>query len=261
MALRVMVYGFVVVCASLAPCRRGAAQERALVPVYDARLPFREPRVPRADLLLLQREALPAARQRWSADPELEPGRCVEEFEVIDVTVGAFTRRGAVQRAYLYRYCSLSHAEGSRGGVVVVEGGRVAAHATGVAGHGLFAARDVDRNGMDELVMTDGFTAQGHTTQSVVVMEIAGSAFHSLGSFEVGANNCGTIDEPTRQDSYVLFARPGPRPGFVRQRYRGTCPGPPGGDRVRWARVGGLEPVETGADGQDEVRFRVEKTR
>lgn len=74
-----------------------------------------------------------------------------EEFEVRDWADGSFTRKGAKQRAYLYRYSYTN-------GVVVTEGGKVVAHYSGDPGdYALFIAlsktSDLNGDGRSDLVL------------------------------------------------------------------------------------------------------------
>jgi len=224
--------------AALAAALASAPSVRAqpTVLVFDARLQPARPRGSGADSLLLERVARPAARRRWRGVGD----ECRDGFAVEDVAAGAFTRAGARQRAFLYRYCRMGRV-GGRGGVAVVEGGRVVAHVM-MEGtqYGIRAARDVNRDGRDEMVLVDGSTGQGITVETAALMQMAprNDALVKLAAFPVGEDNCATRSAGARQDTNVIRARPGRAPRFYQQAYRAPCAG-----RPRWTPVGALKPV------------------
>ncbi len=225
---------FAAALASAPPVR---AQSTTLV--FDPRTPSARPRVSGADSQLLERVARPAARRRWQGVGD----ECRDGFAVEDVAAGAFTRAGARQRAFLYSYCRMGRV-GGRGGVAVVENGRVVAHVM-MEGtqYGIRAARDVNRNGRDEMVLVDGSTGQGITVESASLMELApgNGALAKLATFAVSEDNCATRGAGARPEANVIHARPGRTPRFYQQAYRGTC-----ADRPRWTPAGALKPVTPG---------------
>jgi hypothetical protein len=108
--------------------------------VYSGLEAFRAAGVSPGDRALLRRDVVPEARRLWA-----RVEGCRDEFQAIDAAAGSFTRRGASQRAVLYRFCAAGHGF-ARGGVAIVQGGRVVAHLTieDAQPDGLRALADVD---------------------------------------------------------------------------------------------------------------------
>jgi hypothetical protein len=214
-------------------------------PVFDARLSPAPAKIAAADTALLDRLARPAARQAWKGSEG-----CKDEFEVLDAVTGAFTRRGASQRAFLYRFCTTGHGFGASG-VAVIEDGKTVAHLAydGAADYALGALPDLDGDGLSEILLVGGGTNQGITATSVSLIGIgvAPGGVKKLGRFPVYEDNCGAGTAPGAT-AWRLLARPGPKPVFSRERFvRKSC------EEGAWQQVGEAEAISPEAD---DTRFR-----
>jgi len=211
---------------------RGADAQR--VTVYDAR---REPSptgARPADAAVLRRDVLPVARRLWPR----EENTCEEKFEAIDAAAGSFTGRGLAQRAVLYRFCETGH-DFARGGIAIVQGGRVVAHVTIVDAEpdAVRALADIDRNGVSELVLVDHALHQGEATTSVSLLQLAPGAVRTLGGTGVYFD-VGTTRRDHHESASVLYAVPGTRPRFEVETHEHHA-----GDRSRWRGGEKLHPV------------------
>lgn len=237
--MRISRSSLVAACVSAALALAAPVRAQALVKVFDPRASYGSPRLSRADSVLLDRVVRPAARRRWGEGPEAER-ECVDEFQMLDVTAGAFTRAGARQRAFLYEYCRLGRLR-ALGGIAVVEGGRVVANVMSEGkNNGIYRLPDIDRNGRDEMVVVARSQGQGRTEQGAWLreMEPRGNTVRDLGSFWLRDDNCFTGDDDKRQDVHVIYARPGRTPRFFARTYRSAC-----GNHPRWTPRGALKPV------------------
>lgn len=229
------------VCAGLCiAAPRAAGAQRTTI--YDARREF--PREARStDVTLLERQVTRReARSVWGQ-------QCDEPFTIVDAAHGAFTRRGARQTAVLYRFCENGH-DFANGGIVVLEGGRVAAHVTLQPSEpdGLKALPDVDRDGIAELLIEDGSTHQGVTEAGVSIIQLVPGGVRKFGAAGTYRDTEGTLDRVTNTEASILYVTPGRRPVFELETYghRST-------ERSRWR---GTERPHAIRLERDEVEYR-----
>jgi hypothetical protein len=195
--------------------------------VYSGLEEFRTAGVSPGDGALLRRDVLPEARRLWA-----RVEGCRDEFRAIDAAAGSFTRRGAEQRAVLYRFCETGH-DFARGGVAIVQGGRVVAHVTieDAQPDGLRALADVDQDGVSELVLVDNATHQGEATTLVSIIQLLPRGVRSFGL--ASAYHSTPRGEARRdvghEQATVLYATPARRPLFEAETY-----GHSDNERSRW---------------------------
>jgi len=177
------------------------------------------------DLSVVRRDVLPAARRMWG-----RVDGCTEELRVVDSAAGAFTGRGMAQRAVLYRFCETGH-DLARGGVAIVQGGRVVAHVAIEDGEpdGLRALPDVDRDGMAELMLVDFALNQGISTTGLSILQLVPGAVRSLGGIDVYRENLGTGEAMRSERASILWATPGAKPVFELETHEHHA-----GMRARW---------------------------
>jgi hypothetical protein len=210
-----------VVPAMLAASTAGAQRR----PLFDAMREYHPAAVRPVDLALVRRDVLPAARRMW--------GRvegCREEFRALGSAYGAFTERGMAQHAVLYRFCETGH-DLARGGVAIVQAGRVVAHVVieDAEPDGLLRLPDIDRDGVSEMMLVDFALHQGESTTGVSILQLERGAVRSLGGIDVHRDNFGTRGSPRSERSSVLWVTPGARPVFERETYEFRE-----GMRARW---------------------------
>lgn len=184
--------------------------------VYSALWAPHESTVREADRVVAQREILPEARRLWS-----RARRCTESFRVVAAADGAFTGRGLEQRAVLYRFCEAGP-DAARGGVAIIEAGRLVAHVTieRSTPDALAAARaDIDGNGVGELVLVDSLRENGRVTADVAIVQLEPGAARSFGAIIVHDDNFGTDEPMHRELSSILSVTPGAKPVFELETY------------------------------------------
>jgi hypothetical protein len=208
----------------------------APIPIFDGRLNPKPAVVSAADLALLKKEALPAARKAAGKD-----AACEGKLEAVDVAAGAFTRAGASQKLVLYRYCVTGPGFG-RSGVAVIDEGRVVAHfAFDSSGeHALGVLRDLDGDGLSEIVLAGGGTNMGQTVEYATILGWGPAGPRKLGTLQAYGDDCGY--QGKGRAAYRLFAVPGPKPSFQQQEFKGPCEG------NAWKKSGAQEPVAPEAD-------------
>src|SRR5262245_15683208 len=87
------------------------------MPIYDGRAEALDRKLSKADIDLVRQQALPRAKN------VLAEG---SDFNVEGMAQGAFTRKGAAQKAFLYRYRSTGH-NFATNGIAVFEDGKLVA--------------------------------------------------------------------------------------------------------------------------------------
>jgi len=214
-----------------------AAAQRTLL--FDARAPSPAGRATPAEVALLDREIRPVASRMWDEPPGqrgLDRDECRGAVHVRDVAAGSFTRPGAAQRAILYEWCQTA-AIFAKGGVVVVERGRIVAHAVyeDDVPNGVRRAPDVTGDGRDELLFeVDGHTVMGHSELYVYLLSLTPGRASGY-SFVARVDDCGKDDPRALDTVFLTYAIPGRRPRFVQQSYVAPCR-----QGARFAREGGL---------------------
>jgi hypothetical protein len=218
------------------------AQARRLV--YDPRWPYHHADATPAEKALLDREIRHVAARVFR---EMACSGGTDGADVIDVAAGSFTRPGAAQRAIYYEWCRPATAIAA-GGVVVVEGGRIVAHAvTGDWPSQIRRVPDLDGDGRDELLLVAGQTEQGETTDWATVLSLPpGRAVTRV--FSVRLSECGTLDRGATDQVWPLYVVPGPRPRFLTQRLTSAC------ERGTWRVRGGFVRPEPASGAFDRVR-------
>ena len=173
------------------------------------------------DQALLGREIPPVARRLW--------GRvegCRDELRALDAAAGSFTRRGAPQRAVLYRFCQAGH-DVARGGVAIVQDGRVVAHLAieDAQPEGIRALADIDRDGVSELLLVDSAMHRGDQTTHVSILQLVAGGVRSFGRTRVYANDLpihrgdDAYRSEGREVGTELYATPARRPVFEAQTF------------------------------------------
>jgi hypothetical protein len=179
------------------------------------------------------RSARGAAQDHWrSRDAGFE-----EEFRVLGVAEGAFTRPDARQQAVLYLMSTYPRAD-PKTGIAVVEGDALVRNVALGGATGLVAVPDLDGDGRNELALLYTYGMGGSTETGLTLVSLAeGRAPREWKRTELAQNSCAMAGSPHAQASAVrLLAAPGP--AFMAERYEDpSCEG-------QWARAGDPEPVE-----------------
>lgn len=198
-----------------------SAQSRVL---YDPRQPTPEPRITeqeRARIKYLGGLAFQAGA--WKADSFTaslcQPGN---DFRISGVAPGSFTALNTRQTAYLYTYCRISRAEVWQGLVVIQGNDVVANYAFKDHLFGMYAVKDINRNGYTELALEGGFTGQGITAGWLDVVELKPTR-RSLAQLGVFDDNCGAVESGAVWTGQVIRVTPGKTPTYTAQQISGAC--------------------------------------
>jgi hypothetical protein len=203
------------------------AQQRSLVPIYDARLNPKPGQATRADINLLKRQVLPKDRVYWNKDDLAK--QCAssgEAFAVRDVAFGSFTRPKARQRALLYHHCWLPGPGWGYhfSGIAVLESNRVVAHVPFMGGDERIGAYpDFDRNGCSELVTVESDIRMGIEYEWINVFELKGGERRELLELQTAQSNYSSgVERPGQFDSRAarVYVQPGPRLTFYAEVFK-----------------------------------------
>lgn len=173
-----------------------------------------------AEERLIKRNALPKARRQWK-------GRegCGEDFQIVGAAQGSFTRKNAVQKAFLYEFCQTGNGWANNG-LVIMESGRIIAHFVEEGGWnvGLRNLPDINKNGFDELVVeTSGGLHQGITGGSITLLEVSTTRVTDLGTTQSFSNECeGEESSEDCDRSYKITVTPGVKPIFYKEKLVNT---------------------------------------
>jgi len=180
--------------------------------IYDGRVDPQEPVIPKADQQLLKQQALPRARKEWLAE---------SDFQIVGAAQGAFTVKGAKQKAYLYSYNQAGHNIGING-IVIMEGQKIVAHFGYEGGweSGLTRLPDITADGLDDLALHAGMTNQGYTESGLIILAVHPDTVKDLGAINVYKNNDGSIDKIKWTYASRIFARAGQAPQFKEEKFQ-----------------------------------------
>lgn len=179
----------VLVClVSLAPA--GAAQEAGMSVLYDfirTKPPYDEPHLSPQQV----RKVLTAA---------LGPGwrRRADQISISQIVTGSFTAANVQEVAYVIRGSGAGRAQtridmGNDARLVVFSGSRVVANAP-FYGIGVLKTSDLNRDGVDELLLYAGATGTGETVTSAELVEVKGGRLRVIKDF-------GTVESISGCDS------------------------------------------------------------
>lgn len=148
-----------------------------------------------------------------------------ENVSVLSVAEGSFTKLNSKQSAFLYEVCSMGSSHFGVGGVVIFEDGKAVSHYVygeeGVFNGGLFALPDINKNGLSELMMTEGQTHQGYSSESIEIVEFKDGNLTNIGGTQVSNDNSGASEDEAKAESeaYKITVQPSADPIFYRETY------------------------------------------
>jgi hypothetical protein len=164
----------------------------------------------------------------FECDADTETG-----VTVLGTVVGSFTKAGSVQKAYLYERCRAGRSFGI-GGVVIADGGKVVTHYN-FGEHGLCARidslKDINKNGIDEILLSAVGSGQGYSTADVSLFEFADGELNFFGSAETASDNEGAAEKDSEilATAYKISVQPGKEPIFFRDTFERK------GTSTKWA--------------------------
>jgi hypothetical protein len=202
-------------------------QQSGLVEIYDGRASDRKQTEPtKADEELMTKEftAKESVIKTKFAD------RYCDESERAGVSVtgvaeGSFTKPSTKQRALLYEVCSTGSSHFGVGGIAIFEDGKVVSHYVygeeGLFNGGIFALPDINKNGLSELMMTEGQMHQGYGSESIEIAEFKDGNLTNIGGTQVSSDNSGAAEDESKAEAeaFKITAQPSANPTFFRENY------------------------------------------
>ncbi|MFN2408106.1 MAG: hypothetical protein ABR594_18830 [Pyrinomonadaceae bacterium] len=183
-----------------------------------------------------------------------DPNRCKAEFEagedflagarragqivpdVAEVIIGSFTAAGQTETAYLIfvNECNASHADnyGSKR-LAIFSGLRLVADIDLDFRSGVVSKTDLDKDGINELLMTSGDMHQGEMIQTAALVSLQNGRMRVVQDFgTVVEDNCASLKRGSAAKAKVLYltdAAPGQMPRITVAHFAGRC-----GNVRRW---------------------------
>lgn len=146
------------------------------------------------------------------------------KVSVAGVANGSFTKPNANQKAVFYTVCSSGSSHFGVGGIIVFENEKAVSHYVyGKNGldSGISVAPDVNKNGVNELILIDFQVHQGYGGGGISLVEFADGKFNHLGQTATYSDNSGSVED--EKDSKSTASRisvdPAAQPVFYRESY------------------------------------------
>lgn len=159
---------------------------------------------------------------------------CSGDFQITNATDGAFTRRRAKQRAFLYEYCQYGNGF-SYGGIAVTENGKIVANHYFSGGWQMefWSLPDINNNGLNEMAIHwSGGMHQGKIGTAIIVLEDGSGRLAEIGATQASWSECDGDNSSLKCGyDWKITARKGAKPVFYHQKMTG-------GDGKKW-RVAG----------------------
>lgn len=183
--------------------------------IYNAMANFPTRKISSIELNFLKKQILPEVRRVWQDEFD------EEKFNIEDMATGSFTQTKKNQNIYLYT-CEFDRTAAKQG-FVVVEDNRIVAHVVFEGtDRAIGALQDVDRNGIDEILISGGKTNTGSTMDGFMLIELTSNGVRKFGWTETYSDNCGFDDE--KDDSrfataYKIYSSVQTNPVFYRETF------------------------------------------
>lgn len=194
-----------------------------IVEIYDGRKDFEPKDFPESETKPVQAE--------FDQQIELIKDKMGESFcnEVGKVNIngiakGSFTKPKSNQKAVLYDVCRSGTSNFGVGGLVIFENGKAISHYVyGEHGlqSGLIYSPDINKNGLNELVLIDYQMHQGNSGTAINFAEIKGGKLTFLGDIVTSSSNSGAVEDEKDilSNAYRISVQPASNPIFYRDSY------------------------------------------
>jgi len=155
---------------------------------------------------------------------------------IIDSATGSFTAAGQTQTAYVISVaeCGASHAENfGSDRIAIFSGPQLVADLDLDFRSSIVRKTDLNADGIDELLMTSGWTGQGTIIESAALLGFQNGTLQVIEDFKtVNEDSCGSgFPGSTAKAAVLSFgtAAPGKMPNLQQQNYEAGC-----GTKKRW---------------------------
>lgn len=214
-----------------------AKKQEELVEIFDGRkdLDFRdyskeETQIAQAEFDRKKAEIKEKFGDKYCYEPE------EEKIGVNSIVEGSFTKPNSKQKAFLYTLCSSGSSHFGVGGIVIFENGETVSHYVyGENGldQGMFALSDINKDGIDELVLLDFQVHQGYGGGAISIVSFPNSEFDFIGTATTFSDDSGAKEDEkdTKATAYNIFVQPGANPIFYLDTYEKK------GNAKNWSQV------------------------
>lgn len=201
---------------------------QATVVVYDPSKPESETNFSDAEAEALKNEIDPLLKKVVAADV------CSGDFQITNAAEGAFTRRSAKQKAFLYEYCQNGNGF-SYGGVAVTENGKIVSNYYFNGGWQMdfWSLPDINGNGLNEMAIHwSGGMHQGQIGTAIIVLENSLGRLAEIGGTQASWSECDGDNSSLKCGySWKVTAKRAAKPVFYHQKMVG-------GEGQKWRTVG-----------------------
>lgn len=146
------------------------------------------------------------------------------EIGINGIANGSFTKPKSKQKAVFYVLCSSGSSKFGVGGIIIFENEKAVSHYVyGENGldSGLSIASDINKNGVDELILIDFQVHQGYGGGAISLVEFPDGKLNFIGTAATSADNSGAVedDKKIKANAVHIFVQPGASPVFYRDSY------------------------------------------
>jgi hypothetical protein len=169
---------------------------------------------------------------------DLEAARKAGQFapSIIDSITGSFTAAGQTQTAYVISVseCGASHAENfGTDRMAIFNGPQLIADLDLDFRSSIIRKTDLDADGVEELLMTSGWSGQGTIIESAALLSFQGGTLQVIEDFKtVSEDSCASGFPGSTAKAAVLsigISAPGKTPKLQQENYESSC-----GTKKRW---------------------------
>lgn len=139
---------------------------------------------------------------------------------------GSFTKPNSKQKAFTYELCSSGSSHFGVGGIMIFEDGKIVSHYA-YGENGLMSGRistlpDINKNGLTELVLTDGQTHQGYSSEFIDILEFKDGNLATLGGKTIATDNSGAAEDDSKieAEAFKISVQPSANPIFFQEIYQ-----------------------------------------
>jgi|WetSurMetagenome_2_1015567.scaffolds.fasta_scaffold14781_3 hypothetical protein len=203
------------------------AQDNQLMLIFDGRLSLKPANIAQTEKMQLETKIIPLAIAK-AKEEEKEicdfKQNIIDDFNVIDKAIGAFTQSNFKETAYLYEYCIFGHFATT--GIAIVKNQSFDLIDIYLPFQFRFnnmgALVDFNQNGLDEIVLSSKDTHQGSTAVGMTLLEVGKNGEHVkiFGNTIVYQDDCLYWEDGCRKISaYKIYAKPSLNPIFYREEF------------------------------------------
>jgi hypothetical protein len=195
-----------------------------LIELWDGRKDSEFKEYSDAETALVQAEF---DKNKASIKQKMEESYCVEETDKIGISGienGSFTKPNSKQKAIFYILCSSGSSHFGVGGIIIFENEKAVSHYVyGENGLDNYIATspDINKNGLNELILINGQTHQGVSGGVISLIEFADGKLNFIGMTSTYSSNSGAAEDRknVKSTAYKIVVQVSANPTFFRETY------------------------------------------